>query len=103
MPISGANARSPRLQISPATMGRAFSKSHKRLGSGRSRQPSALLTPTLRLSAFAQGLWSARPFSFPESREIINVRNDVRMIHDLFGVSAAHGNVTECEADHSEP
>src|SRR3546814_9692998 len=76
MLIFGANVRSPRLQISPATTGRVFSRLHKRLGLRRSRPLSPSSTPTLPLSAFAQGRWSARPFSSPENREIINARND---------------------------
>src|SRR3546814_2017399 len=69
MLIFGANVRSPRLQISPATTGRVFSRLYKRLGLSRSRPLSPSSTPTLPLSAFAQGPWSARPFSSPENRE----------------------------------
>src|SRR3546814_18861230 len=97
-PISGANVRSPRLQISPATTGRVFSRLHKRLGLRRSRPLSPSSTPTLPLSAFAQGRWSARPFPSPENREIINARNDFSTVRGLAGVWAALGNVTACDA-----
>src|SRR3546814_9136816 len=85
MLIFGANVRSPRLQISPATTGGVFSRLYKRLGLSRSRPLSPSSTPTLPLSAFAQGRWSARPFSSPENREIINARNDSSTVRGLAG------------------
>src|SRR3546814_15199621 len=102
MLIFGANVRSPRLQISPATTGRVFSRLHKRLGLTRSRPLSPSSTPTLPLSAFAQGRWSARPFSSPENRGIINARNASSTVPRLAGVWADLGNVSECDADRLE-